>query len=518
MLTIVNHFLKIASLSLALFCLGCATVDYDYPRTESYAPPHTDTLDTEFGRYAQAERQKHGENLSGFGLMADGVEALAVRFAMADYAEQTIDAQYYLLTDDLVGYAFIASLLKAADRGVRVRLLLDDILTSGYDSGMAALDSHPNVELRIFNPFASRSARVMDLPKFSRLNRRMHNKSFTIDNQVSVIGGRNIADEYFGARADLNFGDLDVFAVGPVVQEVSAMFDKYWNSPAALPVPAFAKMPNDPQQELKALKERIEEKLATARGGVYASVIQQDYERLLKEETDDVQWTSYKLAYDSPDKADPKKAKTAKNITTTLKQVIHSATEEFILISPYFVPLKSGEQFFQELIDKGVEVIVITNSLAANNHAAVHSGYAPSRKRLLKMGVKLYEAKASGINQEYKRVGNDQSQATLHTKAFMVDRKKIFIGSFNWDPRSMNINTELGVIIDSPAMGADATHNMAEKLMQKTYEVVLNEDGKLRWVDRSGEQPVTYSKEPETSGWKRFMVGFMGILPIKSQL
>ncbi|WP_185233849.1 phospholipase D family protein [Teredinibacter franksiae] len=509
---------KYATLFMVLLAAGCATVDHEYPRNESYAPPASETRDTAFGQYVKAEMPKHAEGESGFVLLADGVEAFAARLAMAENAEKTLDVQYYLISEDLIGHAFIGSLLKTADRGVRVRLLVDDILTKGFDHGMAALDSHPNLEVRIFNPFASRTLRPMDMFQFTRLNRRMHNKSFTVDNQITLIGGRNIADEYFGARTDLNFGDLDVVGFGPVVQEVSSMFDEYWNSWAALPVPAFADMPKDLELELASLRQRINKKLSTVSDGIYAEAIKQDYDRLLGEESGRAVWTTYDLAYDSPDKADSKKAKTATNITTKLNETIRGGSKEFILISPYFVPLKSGEQFFQELVDKGMEVSVITNSLAANNHGSVHSGYAPSRKRLLKMGVKLYEVKSEGINQEFERVGNDQSRATLHTKAFMVDREKIFIGSFNWDPRSININTELGVIIDSPEIGESATINMSEKLAEKTYEVVLNDKGKLRWIDRSGPEEVVYTKEPNTTWWKRFSVGFMSILPIKSQL
>ncbi|SMF39311.1 Phosphatidylserine/phosphatidylglycerophosphate/cardiolipin synthase [Alteromonadaceae bacterium Bs31] len=516
-----NALLKFNTFFLALLVVvtvGCASVDYDYPREESFSPDTSKTQNTYFGRYSATELPKHPAGMSGFMLLGDGVEAFAARLMMADWAQQTLDAQYYLLTDDVIGYAFIASLLKAADRGVRVRLLLDDMLTQGYDLGMVALDSHPNIELRVFNPFTSRTFRPFDLPKFSRLNRRMHNKSFTVDNQLTLIGGRNIAGEYFGARADLNFGDLDVVALGPVVEDVSVMFDEYWNSSGALPVPAFAKSSKQSSSELEIFRARVKEKIDAAVAGVYVDALGEDYMRLLMEESDRIEWANYKLIYDAPSKAILGEDSVKPYIIEDIESAIRQGEKELILVSPYFVPLKAGEAFFQELVDRGMDVIIVTNSLAANNHGAVHSGYAPSRNRLLEMGVRLYEVKSQGISQEYERVGHENSRATLHTKAFLVDRSKLFIGSFNWDPRSININTEMGVLIDSPELGKVATRNFDLKLDEKTYEVVLNDKGQLRWIDRSGDNELVLNKEPDTSWWKRFTTGFMGILPIKSQL
>ena len=206
---------------------------------------------------------------------------------LAKKAERTIDAQYYLIIDDVTGYAFIDSLLCAADRGVRVRLLLDDFFTMGYDVGMAALDSHPNFEVRIFNPFARRSARAMDgVTSYSRINRRMHNKSFTVDNQITLIGGRNIAAEYFGINRDKNFGDLDVVGIGPVVGEVSDMFDAYWNSITAAPIPAFAKMPEDLAAELLALRGRIEQSHQKIRDTPYAAAVEMQVLEFIESDVD----------------------------------------------------------------------------------------------------------------------------------------------------------------------------------------------------------------------------------------
>jgi putative cardiolipin synthase len=501
----------------ALVISACATVDFDYPKEATLAPTVEETADTYLGSRTTVRAAQHpGE--SGFYLQFDGIDALAGRFALAKRAEKTIDAQYYLITNDKVGMLFIGALLQAADRGVRVRLLLDDIQTQGYDTGMAALDSHPNFEVRIFNPWASRSARFMDAFSFSRINRRMHNKSFTIDNQVTVIGGRNIADEYFGAREDVNFGDVDVLSIGPVVQDVSNMFDMYWNSDKAAPVPAFAKLPDDPAAELDALRKRLADVLANVINTKYGEAVKADIDTYLSGSARKLTWAPYELAYDSPEKADKKTADDAKKITTTLAGVVAKANKELIIISPYFVPLKTGVEYFQGLMDRGLEVTVITNSLAANNHSIVHSGYMGYRKKLLKMGVRLFETKVTATVTGVERGGAGASLATLHTKAFMVDREYVFVGSFNWDPRSIHINTELGVVIESPEMGNSVGQAIDESVTTRAYEVVLNEDGNLRWVDNAGDEPVILSKEPDTTWWRRTKAQMGRIVPGRSQL
>jgi len=517
LVSLVPHLFRCIPLFGALVIGGCATVDFDYPREETFAPTAEETSDTYLGSRTTVRAAKHpGE--SGFYLQFDGIDALAGRFALAKRAERTIDAQYYLITNDKVGLLFIGALLQAADRGVRVRLLLDDIQTQGYDAGMAALDSHPNFEVRIFNPWASRSARFMDAFSFSRINRRMHNKSFTIDNQVTVIGGRNIADEYFGAREDVNFGDVDVLSIGPVVQDVSNMFDLYWNSDKAAPVPAFAKMPDDPAAALETLRKTIADVLANVVGTKYGEAVKADYDSYLSDSARQLTWAPYKLAYDSPEKADKKLAKDAKKITTSLAAVVAKANEELIVISPYFVPQKSGVAYFQELIDRGLDVIVVTNSLAANNHGIVHSGYMGYRKELLKMGVRLFETKVTATVTGVERGGAGASLATLHTKAFMVDREYVFVGSFNWDPRSIDINTELGVIIESSEMGDSVGKQVDAALPTRTYEVVLNEDGNLRWIDNAGDEPIILTKEPDASWWRRTKAQMGRIVPMQSQL
>lgn len=504
-----------------LLVSGCASVDFDYPKPESTALQSTD--DTFLGQQLSELDDKHPDE-SGFYLLEDGIDALAVRILIAERAERTLDAQYYLITNDDIGYAFIGALLRAADRGVRVRLLLDDIQTKGYDAGMAALDSHPNFEVRIFNPFGVRGVRALNFTDLGRVNRRMHNKSMTADNQITIIGGRNIAAEYFAAHVDVNFGDVDVVGIGPIVRDVSNMFDTYWNHRQAAPVPAFAKMPDDPAAALEYVRGNIEKAMQRLRETPYADVFRESYSDAIEQDLDTFTWSTYELAYDSPDKADKKKAKTADSIVTSLDKAVQSAKWELIVVSPYFVPLKSGIKYLAALEARGVDVIIVTNSLAATNHSVVHSGYAPYRKALLESGVELREVRPDAFITGVDRIeraghgGAGASLATLHTKAFIVDRERFFLGSFNWDPRSMDINTELGVIMDSPELAKSAVGRLMNSYDAMTYEVVLNDKGKIRWVDRSGDAEVILDKEPQTGFWRRFSVGFYQILPIKGQL
>ncbi len=422
-----NRLFRITAIALLLLsAAGCATIDYDYPRSESYFLP--DTSDTRLGQGVEPLVAQHPPDQSGFYPMNDGVDALAARLLLAERAEKSIDVQYYLIKNDIVGRAFIYSLLQAADRGVRVRLLLDDMFTSGYDVGMAALHSHPNFEIRIFNPFhRGATGRFQSaLTGFGRINRRMHNKSFTVDNQITIIGGRNIADEYFGVREDAKFGDLDVIGIGPIVQDVSNMFDVYWNHETALPVPAFARELDDPDAALQELRDRLASALDDVRGSKYAEAVRARYLKYVETDQNLFEWATYKLVVDSPDKGIKAKAKEADSIVTPLVESLDSAERELTIVSPYFVPMKGGIQYLSDLQKRGVQVTVITNSLAANNQFTVHGGYAPSRKPLLEAGVRIYEARPDADVAGTEFVNASGAKATLHTKAFIVDDKEVF--------------------------------------------------------------------------------------------
>jgi len=465
---------------------GCASIDFDYPKKESRALVDTDptSLGRIFGR--AVDLKPTGE--SGFYLLPDGIDALAMRLQLIKEAERSVDVQVYLLKPDIVGNIMLYRLLEAADRGVRVRLLLDDILTNPFYRG-----------------FAGRTRSV--LTNFGRVNRRMHNKNFVVDNQVAIVGGRNIADEYFDASKDARFSDLDVLGVGPVVTDVSAMFDMYWNHETAVPVPAFAEMPEDPAAELDRIRLDLARSREEALGSRYADALGEQVSDYIELDLSKLSWGPYELVYDSPDKGVISRKDAAETIRTPLAKTIESAQHELIVASPYFVPRKSGTERFDELQREGVQVTVITNSLASQDQVLVHGGYSASRKKLLKSGVRLAEYVDPG-----------ETLITMHTKAFMVDREKLFIGSFNFDPRSAYLNTESGLILDSKELAEEFATAVETALNRRTYEVFLDENGGLGWRWEWEDEAEVWDKEPQTRWTRRFSAGFARMLPIRGSL
>lgn len=503
-------------LGALLVLTGCATVDFDAPKpVDLQVTPAGSTV---LGRYASTLRRAH-PGLSGFDYTDDGLEALAARVVLANYAEETLDAQYYLITPDRIGLLFLDLLLKAADRGVRVRLLLDDMQTAGFDETLAALDSHPDLEIRLFNPFAGRRWRLGDvLTDFRRINRRMHHKSFTVDGQFTLVGGRNIAAEYFGAHDSQNFGDVDLLCVGPAVNEVSVMFDEYWNSRWAVPVAAVARPLADPAARLARLRVELDRNRAAVAASEYGSAVRRNFDFLTNPRDIAWHWAASDVISDPPAKVAGDDYDPALGVAESLTQFIDSARSEVTIVSPYFVPLESGMAYFQSLIDRGLRVRVLTNSLAANNHGIVHSGYMGYRRRLLRMGVELYEARVNAPVAGVSRGFSGAALATLHTKAFLVDRDRVFLGSFNWDPRSAKLNTEMGVVVNSASLGAMVAADIDEALRAESYRLQLDERGRLRWLDESGPEPIVHAVEPDVSWWRLLRVNLGRLLPIREQL
>lgn len=491
---------------------SCTTLEFDVIKVDSTACPDTD--ETSLGVWANELGSGHtGE--SGFYVLSDGIEALAMRLLLAERAERCIDAQYYLITMDEVGLVFLDSLMRAADRGVRVRLLVDDIFTWGYDDQMATLDTHPNVDVRIFNPFVNREFRFLDVfTRFRRINRRMHNKSFTIDTQATVFGGRNIAAEYFAARRDFNFTDLDVLGVGPVVDEVSEMFDVYWNHRTAVPVTALTDMPEDPAEALDQMRERFARATNSLLPTPYAEALRGTTANYLNGDDAGFTWAPYEVVYDSPDKP---RAEGAGSILGPLYQSVREAERELLILSPYFILTRGGVQGLGDLVRRGVEVRVVTNSLAANNQIVAHSGYSPSRRPLLEAGVELYELRPDARVSASQRAG-DVSRATLHTKSFVVDRESLFVGSFNWDPRSAHLNTELGVLIHSPELAGMLLDGVDANLPGSTYRVTSAPSGGLRWTADENGEPVVFNRDPATTLVRRIASDLLSWLPIKGLL
>ena len=497
---------------------GCASIDFDYPRIESTAV--TDTADTRLGAWATELVAVETAGYSGFLALSDGIHALSVRLVLAERAERSIDAQYYLIKPDESGLAFLRALLRAADRGVRVRLLLDDMFVIGKDRGLAAFDAHPNIEVRVVNPFRRGKAGFLwsGLTDFSRVTRRMHAKSFTVDSQVTIIGGRNIANEYFGANKAAKFGDLDVVGIGPVARDAARMFDDYWNHETALPLPAFADMPEDPAAGLESLRVSLEEARESNLDSLYAQAIRETALRFIEGDSDALEWTPYQLVYDMPDKHTRGNPGPAVGITAPLREALSSAERELIILTPYFVLDKKGVRGLVALQERGVQVTIVTNSLAANNHSAVHGGYAPTRKPLLAGGVRIYELRPNATVKGSELVSDDDTRATLHTKAFVIDRKKSFIGSFNFNQRSINRDSESGVIIESAALGKTFAEGVEAAVNDQAWQLFLNEDGKLRWRGFDDGVETIYKKDPESTWGQRAAATLARILPVKSQL
>jgi putative cardiolipin synthase len=504
----------LALLVAALFAAGCASIDWDAPKTQTtaLARPPSPSLASAFDAHPEK---------SGFLLLTDGIDAFGARLLMAERAKASIDAQYYFILDDVTGHVFIRELLKAADRGVRVRLLLDDIATQGYDPGLAALDSHPHFEVRIFNPFTRSKGRLFSgVSEFGRVSRRMHNKSFTVDGIATVIGGRNIGAEYFAAREDMNFGDLDVLGFGPVARDAGGAFDDYWNSEAAVPISVLVAPPDDPTLALAKLRQVLEESLATLEGTRYRAAVESTILEQVELKPDILQWAPARVVYDAPEKSRTgTKVDDAvtDQLRAPLRKAIDEANEELLVVSPYFVPLESGVAGLCALRERGVRTLVVTNSLASTDVSAVHAGYAPYRKDLLECGVELYETRPDRRVSGTGRGGVGMSRSSLHAKSFVIDRRQLFVGSFNWDPRSVGINTEMGVLLDSASLAKSVAGILESKISQGAYEVVL-EDGEIRWVAHDDGQKVVLDKEPGTSFWQRFTAGFFELLPIRGQL
>ncbi|ABK47658.1 phospholipase D/Transphosphatidylase [Shewanella sp. ANA-3] len=454
---------------------------------------------------------QHSEQTGVFPL-GDGVDAFVARLLLIESAVSSIDLQYYIYRNDETGRLLTWFLLDAADRGVRVRLLLDDMTSADMDEQLIALARHPNINIRLFNPSTERNYRGLAmLFGFSRLNHRMHNKSFTVDNVMTIVGGRNIGDEYFAANRDLEFGDFDLLAMGDAVPKVSDEFDRYWNADTTHPIEVLSDH-NPTHAELEALAQRVSEQREQSKSSEYVKRLAES-QLLANLQSDSMTWFWGKalVLVDPPDKLQQ-----GDKSTWLLSQLLPYLTQvesELLIISPYFVPTQSGTDLLTLLAQSGKRVRVITNSLAATDVLAVHAGYKQYRKTLLAAGVEIYEVKAQAGERSHSWHGS--SKSSLHAKSFVFDNNQIFVGSFNFDPRSAAVNTELGLLITQPQLSGHVSHNIEEKLATNTYRLAL-EDGDLVWWDDGAQQ--RYDSEPDAGFWRIFVADFLGLLPIESQL
>lgn len=459
-------------------------------------------------------------------LLDDGVDAFVARLSLINGAQYSIDVQYYLYHSDLSGHLLTIALWNAAERGVRVRLLLDDMDMDGKDKELSALSSHPNINIRLFNPFIRGKNRTTQLiSQFGSITRRMHNKSLTVDATITIVGGRNIGDVYFGADKNTVFGDLDVALTGKVVKQVSDSFDEYWNSPLSYSVELLSDYHWD-EETVGKISKIIDNKSKNIRDTAYIKELQDNNLIELIQNNDVKIYTGEaQVLVDHPSKIVTSRDKTEHHLAPQLVPYLKNAQKELIIVSPYFVPGMEGMAFFSELINKGIEIKILTNSLKSNDVMVVHAGYSKYRKKLLEMGVKLYEVDSKLLTSESlynksshkKRSIWGKSKASLHAKYFIIDRKYTFIGSLNLDPRSINENTEIGVILTTRQLSQDIAAEFDRSIQDIAFKLSLKE-GSIIWEKSEADNTILHNNEPYSSWWERVVVGFISLLPGESQL
>ncbi len=509
---------------------GCATLPpgADYPRERSVAlaTPQQTALGKAF-----AGRLSEHAGLSGFRLLPAGTDGFVLRAEMAASAQRTIDVQYFIFQTDDTGKLLLDELLEAADRGVRLRILLDDLNLTGPNAQITKIAAHPNVEMRLFNPtfyrggFSPLRATEFVLD-WSRLTYRMHNKLFLVDNMIGIAGGRNVGDEYFSTSKDFEFGDFDVFTVGPTVKRLSASFDAYWNSSLAIPVRALGSAPDAKAlekyraelDEHRELNSDVEYMRRVAAGDPLGKIVSGK---------DPLVWARAEVLYDSPQKEKVENGELdGRLLRQRLLESIRNVKNELLIVTPYLVPGPEQIALLRDLRARNVRIRILTNSLASTDVPAVHAGYRKYRVPLLEMGIDLYEVRTElgkPTVRGAKLKGDEADGFALHAKVFTFDRSKVFIGSANFDHRSFRLNTEVGLIIESPQIAQQVAQRFdAITQPANSYQVMLEHgaDGKptLAWHTEEDGEAVVYRKEPGDEPMRELAVDLLSLLPIDSQL
>ena len=517
---------------IAAVVTACGTIppgaDVPRERTVALAQPDTTTLGKAF-----AERIKQHAGLSGFRLLPAGTDGFVLRAEMTAAAERTIDLQYFIFHTDITGKLLLDELLKAADRGVRLRMLLDDLNVRGDDTKIGVLAAHPNVEIRYFNPASYRGPllplRATEFAlNWKRLTYRMHNKLFLVDNTIGIAGGRNVGDEYFSTSKDFEFGDFDVFAVGPAVRSMSGSFDAYWNSALAIPATALGTRPSEKALEtfradLVAHRQKMadEEYMRAVAANNPLSAIVSGKDPLI--------WSRYQVLYDAPEKQKVEEGELdGRLLRERLISEMRAVKRELLIVTPYLVPGESQMKLLRDLRASNVAVRILTNSLQSTDVPAVHAGYRKYRVPLLESGIELYEVRTYLGNPTLPRrgaplKGDEADLFALHAKVFVFDRAKVFVGSANFDHRSFRLNTEVGVIIESAEIARQVAQRF-EAIVQpaNSYQVLLQKapDGSpaLIWHTEEDGRVVDHTGEPGASIKRVLEVGLLSLLPIEDQL
>jgi putative cardiolipin synthase len=469
-------------------------------------------------------------------VLSSGTDALQMRIALARAATKTLDMQYYIANEDTTGKLLLGAALYAADHGVRVRMLVDDLNFKDIDRIMAGLNSHENIEIRVFNPFGSAQEGMVEraanlFTQIGHFTRRMHNKAMIADNQLAIVGGRNLGDEYFSASETLQFRDLDVLAAGPITSDISASFDDYWNSSIAYPLRALNKQKFDPK-ELDQTRDDLRQHWRTNADPYNAKPLNATpLASQIASEQLGLTWARAEFKADRPEKIEHPSPDYVSPPMQRLGELMRDAHQDFLIISPYFVPHDAGIKAAGELTQRGVRIAVLTNSLAATDAVAVQAGYSPYRVPLLRQGVELYEFKP---RQDTPRAGiaGSRSRASLHAKTYVIDHKILVIGSMNLDPRSANLNTELALVIHSPPLAAQVAQIFEHATSpEQSYRVTLADDAQLAylrsigaplsplvWTDVDDGMRRTYIFDPQAGLYRNALTGLFSLLPVNAEL
>jgi cardiolipin synthase C len=504
---------------------GCASLPpgSDYPKTASTALSEPET--TKIGRQFAAAAHEHGGK-TAYRIVSVGVDGFLMRMQMINAAERTLDLQYYILHSDESGRLLTDALLRAADRGVRVRLLIDDGEAMPGDEKIFELVGHTNIELRVFNPFAYRGENKFlkgteYLLHHSRLDYRMHNKLLVADNSMGLAGGRNIGDQYFQIDPDSQFADDDVFVAGSTVHELSQTFDEFWNSALSIPAEALQHAKTHERHENahpdKVAKAGFDYQSKLESGEPLAGILAG---RL------PLTWAHAQVVCDSPEKGKVANQHVGSLMYEPVAHAVAAVQTELLIVSPYVIPSKDELHLLQDRLAHQVRIRILTNSLETAPELSAHSGYMHYRTELLKDGVQIYETRArlgnsrgSGQSAKISGYGN----YALHAKLYVLDRQRLFIGSMNLDQRSRRLNTEVGLIIDSPEL-AEETAKRFEAMTQpeNSYAVTLPADADksdhLEWRTVENGAPIEYKKEPAKNSWQRAEVKFLSLLPLDHEL
>ena len=520
-------------IALLALLLGLSACSGNIRQARPYQEATTDVNHTRLAKILAPTVQAQPRNQGGFMLIQNGMDALRAIIYLSNTAEKSLDLQYWSFHQDKTGKLVLYHLLKAADRGVKVRLLLDDFFASGGNANFNTLAKHPNIEVRLYNPVSRRKwlRSLSMLLNFNKANRRMHNKVFIADNKVAIVGGRNIGDAYYMAKRRFFYRDLDLMMIGSVVQQVSSSFDAYWNAKWAVNIRKVNKRLLLPIAYADT-RSRLTQHYKTIRSSRYWQVLQRgDIAKKLSQARQYFVWARYKVLYDPPSKVRSLRKRNKNYIEYAMTRHMMQANSSIRILTPYFIPQRSGMRWIKKMRKKGINVAVLTNSFAANDFSLSHGGYQRYRIALLKAGVQLYEFRRGGVRTTKRNITwfKKKPLSYLHAKSIIIDDRYIYVGSVNYTPRSSYLNTEISIMVDSTILASQLRQTFAKlTTRQNSYSLRLK---KVKsWPDDEageGEEQTQYqivwnaskrTVDPGVGLLKHLSISLISLLPIENML